>query len=161
MGARGPLPNAKLSLVHGDKVDPASPREQKQPPCRPKEPDWRALLGDERQVQLDAAQEWLLTVEDLIGRGELSRADITAAIDMCMCHARLRECERILSAEGYTISGGQGQSVRHPITSTVNQYRAQMQRYRMEFGLSPGTRKRIGFLEPEVPDDDSDLDASE
>jgi hypothetical protein len=31
----------------------------------------------------------------------------------------------------------------------------------MEFGLSPGTRKRIGFLEAEAPDDDSDLDSAE
>lgn len=161
MGARGPLPSAKLSLVHGDKVDPDAPKEQKQPPCRPKEPDWRALLGDDHQVQLDAAQEWLLTVTDLIERGELSRCDVTAAIDMCMCHARLRECERIISRDGYTIKGAQDQEVRHPVTATLNQYRAQMQRYRMEFGLSPGTRKRIGFLEPEAPDDDSDLNASE
>jgi P27 family predicted phage terminase small subunit len=161
MGARGPLPNAKLALVHGGKEGDEETKEQKQPPCRPQEPDWRELLGDDRQIQIDARNEWLLTVEDLIERGELSRADVTAAIDMCMCHARLRQCERIISKEGYTIEGAQGQSVRHPVTATLNQYRAQMQRYRMEFGLSPGTRKRIGFLEPEIPDDDSDLDASD
>jgi P27 family predicted phage terminase small subunit len=102
-----------------------------------------------------------LTVEDLMGRGELSRCDITAAVDMCMCQARLRECERIISKDGYTIEGSQGQCVRHPVTATLNQYRAQMQRYRMEFGLSPGTRRRIGFLEPEAPEDDSDLDSSD
>lgn len=159
MGSRGPLPNAKLSLVvHGDNV---VHNEQKQPPCRPEEPDWRELLGGDRQLQLDAAAEWLLTVQDLIDRGELARCDVTAAIDMCMCHARLRECERILSREGYTIRGAQEQQIRHPVTATLNQYRAQMQRYRMEFGLSPGTRKRIGFLEPEPPEDDSDLDAAE
>ena len=161
MGARGPLPSAKLSLVHGENVDEKSPREQKQPPVRPLEPDWRDLLGDDRQLQMDARTEWKLTVEDLIERGELSRSDVTAATDMCMCHARLRECERIISRDGYTIGGAQGQMVRHPVTSTLNQYRAQMQRYRMEFGLSPGTRKRIGFLEPEVPDDDSDLDSAD
>ncbi len=160
MGARGPLPNPKLKLVvHGD--DMTGPKEQKQAPCLPEEPDWRELLGDDRQVQIDASREWRLTVADLIERGELSRADITAAVDMCCCYARLRECERIIGKEGFTIEGAQGGTVRHPVTATLNQYRAQMQRYRMEFGLSPGTRKRIGFLEPEVPDDDSDLDASD
>jgi P27 family predicted phage terminase small subunit len=157
MGQRGFLPNPNLHAVNGG-ADHRPPRHpEKLPPFFPEEPCWESFFGRKRLLCRDASTEWNTTVKELIGRGKITRLDVTGVTDMCIVQARLLECERSLSARGLVVKGATG-PVKNPASTILNQMRTAMQRYRVEYGLSSSTRMRIGEEEPTPPDDDSDLD---
>lgn len=125
-----------------------------QPAYLPDEPDWHELLRNKRQEAL-AHSEWELTVTELFRQGVLARTDASVAIDYCLCHARVLDCERRISNK-YTIRGANG-TVKNPVAQLLSQWRAQLQKHRDSLGLSPMARLRLGKEEEVPPDDDSDL----
>lgn len=121
----------------------------------PTEPDWHALLRNKRQEQ-DAHAEWELTVSELFRTGVLTRTDASTAVDYCICHARVLDCERRLSNK-YTVRGANG-TVKNPVSQLLTIWGARLQKHRDSLGLSPMARLRLGLAKETPPDDDSDLD---
>jgi P27 family predicted phage terminase small subunit len=100
-----------------------------------------------------AAREWARVVPILKIAVGLSTVDRSAAVDYCLCVARLEWCERRLSVEGLVTEGQRG-PCRNPLTTVATQYRTQLKAYIGELGLSPSSRGRIA--PPEGGDDDDD-----
>lgn len=127
---------------------------QTQPAYLPEEPDWHELLRNRRQEAL-AHAEWELTIMELFRQGVLTRLDASTAIDYCLCHARVFDCERRLSNR-YTVRGANG-TVKNPVAQLLSQWRTSLQKHRDSLGLSPMARLRLGLEEEKPPDGDDDL----
>lgn len=104
-----------------------------------------------------AAREWASVIPVLQHAIGLSGVDRSAAVDYCVCVARLEWCERRLSVEGLITMGQRG-PCRNPLTTIAAQYRTQLKTYIGELGLSPSSRGRIAPPEGGDPDDDSVFD---
>lgn len=134
------------------------------PSSAPAEPDWlewfpaaaRAPKGEQpeaRALRLKAAAgmsrcravaraEWRRVVPLLDETGMLASVDRSVLVDLCVCTARIDQCERALSAEGLTWQGERGMQ-RHGATIIVRQYRDQLKWLVGELGLSPASRQRL------------------
>jgi P27 family predicted phage terminase small subunit len=160
MGSRGPLKKTKLTVVKGapdkrarDAFHPECP-----PAYRPQEPDWHRILGPQsKRLVADAHAEWELTVTELERRGMIARTDASTVVDYCLCHARVLQCERRLSREGFVIAGDRG-PVKNPVAQLLGQWRSSLQKHRDSLGLSPLAMRRLDREEEAPPDDESDLD---
>lgn len=160
MGSRGPIKKPALHAVKGaaDQGSRKDFRPEEPPAYSPREPDWASILGNrDKRAVADAQAEWLLTVTELDRRSLLVRTDASTVVDYVLCHARVLQLERRLSSKGFLVMTPKG-PVKNPITMTLNQYRQALQSHRIALGLSPAARKRLNVEEPEVPDDESDLD---
>jgi P27 family predicted phage terminase small subunit len=100
-----------------------------------------------------------MIVPQLIEIHELAQLDVLSIEDCCIVFARVRQCERELNT-GLTKDTDRGPA-KNAATTILNQYRTSYQRYMAEFGLSSMSRKRLNPREPEIPEDDSDLDETE
>ena len=69
----------------------------------------------------------------------LRETEAVAICDRCLCFQRLQECEAQLRKEGLVIQGSRGE-VTHPMLGIAKEYRAAMQRYDAELGLTPSSR---------------------
>jgi P27 family predicted phage terminase small subunit len=157
MGLRGPLPVPDLHAINGGADHRPAKLPKKEPPYRPIEPKWADIFGKDAKARKDAAAEWALTVAELDRRGTITRTDASTVVDYCICHARVLQCERELSAGGFVVEGANG-PVKNPVSTILNQYRGNLQTFRTALGLSPAGRVRLGQQEEAPPDDDSDLD---
>lgn len=160
MGLHGPVKKPRLDVVKGakDKNIRKMYMPEQPPAYIPAEPDWASLLGSRsRRLIADAHAEWELTVGELQRRGILTRTDVSTVIDYCVCHARVLQCERRLSREGFIVPGANG-PVKNPVAQLLAQWRQSLQRHRTDLGLSPMGRARLGREEQPPPTDDSDLD---
>lgn len=116
------------------------------------EPRWADELPGKADatVRSDCARNWRLIVGDLEGRGYLSPADTRTVIDACMCQARLRQCERMISREGIVTLTERGQVLNRHVTA-ANGYRNALARHITDLGLSPSARARLAVPTPEEP----------
>lgn len=159
MGSRGFPKKPRLELLKGaaDKQQRHNFTPERPPAYAPTEPDWRTFFGRDRRAAEDAHAEWELTVTELVRRGMVTATDATTVVDYVLCHTRVLQCERRLSARGMVVQGPNG-PCRNPAALLLFSYRGTLARLRTELGLTPAARMRLGREEPEVPDDDSDLD---
>lgn len=138
-----PMPTA-LKVLRGTTAAPAVGL----PPSTPVEPRWSDRLPgkDSVTVRADAARVWATVVPDLDRLGLLAQVDQVLVEDLCVCVARLRQCERALSREGLTRDTERG-VVKNPAATIAAQYRTQLRAYIAELGLSPSARSRL-HVEP-------------
>lgn len=135
------------------------------PPAELTEPDWLetfpAVRRDtnvrdaNRRAREVARREWRRVVPVLKHTAGLAAVDATALHDLCVCVARIDQCERELSTNGLLLAGERGWQ-KNGATTIVSQYRAQYRVYLREFGLSPSAR--VGLRPPGDGDDDADED---
>jgi len=160
MGAHGPLKKQRLTVVKG--APDKRRREQfipaALPEYHPDEPDWPRLIGARnKRVIEDAHSEWVLTVTELERRGMIARTDVSTVVDYCICHARVLQCERKLSTDGFLLRGERGVQ-KNPVSTMLNQWRSSLQKLRDSLGLSPRAFRALNQEQEEPPADDSDLD---
>jgi P27 family predicted phage terminase small subunit len=139
VGTRGPLPQSAASAaLKGSKARPHKiiKREWRGAPACPKD-----LTGEAREM-------WRRVVPELASRGVLAKVDRAALADMCVCWARLQECERDVSSRGLLVPGDRG-PVKNPACQLSRQYRQQFQAWARQFGLTPDGRARLPEPEPE------------
>ena len=130
------------------------------PSSAPAEPDWRewfpaaarAPRGEVGAVKVRrlvkaeqmtrcraiARAEWRRGVPLLDETGMLATVDRGVLVDLCVCTARVDQCERQLSAEGLMV-----EDRRHGVTMVVGRYRDQLKWLVGELGLSPAARQRL------------------
>lgn len=131
MGKRGPLPEK---------------RQHAGEPCVPKMP---------AELPVAAKSAWRRIVPK-IEREILRAVDQTSLADMCICVARMEECERDITERGVLVPGDRGK-VKNPSCQLSRQYRDAFQRWSQRFGLTPWDRDRIEM--PAAPDPDDAFDA--
>lgn len=147
MARSGPKPAPPaLQLIGGEKR-PSRRREGVElPPVAPDEPRWTDVFpGRARgigKVRADAARAWATIVPSLDRLGLLATVDFAALEEVCICHARIRECERLIAEDGILTDGRKG-TVRNAATTVAHQYRTQLRSLIGELGLSPSSRGRI------------------
>lgn len=95
-------------------------------------------------------REWRRTIPVLKVTAGLGQVDAAVLHDLCVCIARIDQCERDISRNGIWVSGERG-AQKNPCTTAASAYRQQLKTYIGELGLSPSAR---GRLTP--PEDDGD-----
>lgn len=133
-------------------------------PHAPPEPDWRDWFqvtngdhaDDNGKCRAVASRTWQLIVPVLDAQGLLAQVDELVLADLCVCAARVHQCERDISRHGLWVDGERG-AQKNPAVTAANQYRIQLKFYVAELGLSPSSR--TGLPETEgVAGDDSPYD---
>ena len=113
----------------------------------------RAARRDEAtRARTVARREWRRIVPVLKKTAGLGVVDAATLHDLCVCVARIDQCERDISRNGIWVPGERG-AQKNPCTTAVAAYRTQFKSYIGELGLSPSAR---GRLTP--PEDDGDGD---
>ncbi|SCF58258.1 phage terminase, small subunit, putative, P27 family [Streptomyces sp. Cmuel-A718b] len=128
-------------------------------PKSPEEPDWAALIpGKSKPAETmrdDAADIWARTVPSLIASTGLTDTQALAAIEYVVTAVQLREVNRQISVDGFTIPGARGeQMVRHPLLSSVPQLRMALIRLAGELGLTPAAATKVAAPNPADDADD-------
>lgn len=152
MGARpGPKPKPELSIVREGNPGKRPIKEgAKLPPSCPDEPSWvtwfpatSGAQAPDNQLCRDTAKAvWAEVVPVLDRQGLLASVDTTVLVDLCVCVARIRQCERNISSRGLWVHSERG-AVKNPAATIVNGYRTQLRAYVAELGLSPSARVRL------------------
>ncbi len=78
--------------------------------------------------------------------------------DYCRLMARLINQERKIDKEGILIPGYRGRRVKNPRLQIIREYRAAIQRWAGEFGLTPIGAMRLGAKPDDGGEDDGILD---
>ena len=118
-------------------------------PTRPVQPDFLAILGDRRAAQ-DARREWSRAIGPLAEQGVLASVDVFIGEDLCICAARIRQCEREVAAAGIMVEAAGRPDrgmVRHPLLVALNQYRAAYGRLSRQLGIGPASRQALSMPE--------------
>lgn len=148
MGARGPHP--KLKVIAGT-VKPRA-RGAVFPAGTPEAPEWLSASG---------AVEWKRIVPELEAAGLLSLVDRAALAAYCQAWAELEETTKIIETEGRIhkepMQSAKGKIVGHKLKAhpAVRLQRDAFNRVRQflsEFGLSPGSRNRVGSGQSSAPE---------
>ncbi|MGW3872594.1 phage terminase small subunit P27 family [Streptomyces sp. NPDC005055] len=95
-----------------------------------------------------AATEWDRVVPVLAISAGLGAVDATVVQDLCVCVARIDQCERELSRHGLLVTAERG-TVKNGAATIAGQYRTQLAWYVLELGLSPSSRAAISVPEPD------------
>lgn len=127
-------------------------------PVNPVEPDWRDLIpgssAPARRMRKDAADIWQRTVPALVVSAGLTDTQALSAVEYVVTAVQLREVNRQISADGFTVPGARGESkVRHPLLSSVPQLRMALIRLAGELGLTPSAAAKLVAPETEETDD--------
>jgi P27 family predicted phage terminase small subunit len=102
----------------------------------------------------DAADLWQRTVPALVASAGLTDTQSLSAVEYVMTAVHLREINREIAADGFTVPGARGEAkVRHPLLSSVPQLRMALIRLAGELGLTPSAATRLVAPEPEEYDD--------
>ncbi|GHF88886.1 hypothetical protein GCM10018787_41930 [Streptomyces thermodiastaticus] len=129
-------------------------------PTTPVEPDWEYLIPGRtksaRRMRDDAADIWSRTVPALVASAGLTDTQALAAVEYVMTAVQLREVNRQISADGFTVPGARGESkVRHPLLSSVPQLRMALIRLAGELGLTPSAAAKL--VAPDSSEDEEDI----
>jgi P27 family predicted phage terminase small subunit len=154
MAQRGPKPKPNLAVVREGNPGKRTLKDSaKLPPSALVEPDWSEF---EERVAADASVLWRRLAPTLARAVGLVGEQQVTLEEYCVTVARIRQGERVLSAEGMVLAGAMGGVVKNPWTTVLNQYRAHLRSLTGELGLSPASATRI--TRPESSDDDDPFD---
>jgi len=112
-----------------------------------------AVVEPEAPENLDDAsqREWERITRLLRARGALDALDQAALHEYLVCWRRLRDAEAQIEADGITVTGANGQLVRHPALTPATQYRAALLALCKEFGFTYNSRLRMAMPPTEKP----------
>ncbi|MFI5567284.1 P27 family phage terminase small subunit [Streptomyces sp. NPDC051740] len=106
-------------------------------------------------MRADAANIWARTIPALVASAGLTDTQALSAVEYVMTAVQLREVNRQISADGFTVTGARGESkVRHPLLSSVPQLRMALIRLAGELGLTPSAATKLSSPEAEDSGDE-------
>lgn len=138
-------PTALKVLQGTDRAD-RTKNEPKPKPIATPCPKW---------LPADAKRLWRDLAPPLERLGLLTETDGTAFGDLCLCLARLRQAEEVVTERGLLVEGERGM-VKNPACQLAREYRASAQKWAGRFGLTPADRGSLDL--PPKDDEDDDLD---
>ncbi len=104
----------------------------------------------------EAAAEWRRVMPQLIERGTLTTADISACELYCSAVGDSLVARKTIALEGATIETRLGDTKRHPAWTTLRESTTAARQWAAELGLTPASRSRVS---QEAPDDDDSASA--
>jgi len=113
----------------------------------PRAPSW---LSEE------AVAEWRRIMPQLIERGTLTTADLSACELYCAAVGDTLVARKTIAAEGATINTRLGDTKRHPAWTTLRESTTAARQWAAELGLTPASRSRVAT---EAPDNDDSASA--
>jgi P27 family predicted phage terminase small subunit len=140
--ARMRKPDSLKKLAGTARPDRNRPEPQLERVTRPRCP---------RDLPEPARPYWRKLAAVLGPAGTLTRADLPALADLCLCLARVAECERDLSEHGLLLPGRAGGVVKNPAATLAGQYRTAALRLFARFGMTPADRSGVGAVPVEGP----------
>lgn len=145
MAGRKPIPT-NLKLLRGNPGK--RPLNQNEPTPAPKIPRAPEHLSDE------AKREWRRMARTLFDLGLLTEIDRAALAAYCTAWGRWVEAENNLKKYGTVmLSPDKGWPVQSPYLSIANRAMEQMQKFMVEFGMTPSSRSKVSASKAEQSSD--------
>lgn len=144
MKGRKPKP-PELRIIEGNRGHRPIPETPKTKPAHPPTPHWLSAA---------AKKEWRKIVPELYQIGLLKIVDVKGMEAYCTCYAKWREVSEktkigvMTAASGYVYA--------NPLINVELKYAKEMRGWMAELGLTPASRSRILYEEPESEDEDLD-----
>ena len=139
MAGRKPLPT-NIKLLRGNPGK--RPLNEREPEPKAKLPRAPEHLNDE------AKREWRRMAHTLYDLGLLTEIDRAALAAYCVAWGRWVEAEKNLQKYGTVMmSPEKGWPVQSPYLSIANRAMEQMQKFMVEFGMTPSSRSRVKAVE--------------
>lgn len=142
MGARGPKPAPRhLKVLHGEKRPSRVNYREPQAPAEDEvvAPDF---LDD------DARAVWDRLAPTLRARSMLTIWDVDLFAVYCTAVTHHRRAARMVNADGVTVSGDGGRTVKHPAMQVLRDQAMILATLSGRFGLSPSDRAQIEMPAP-------------
>lgn len=144
MKGRKPKP-PELKLLEGNRGHRPIPQKAEPTPSHPPTPRW---------LSKDAKKEWRKVVPELYKIGLLKIIDLRGMEAYCACYAKWREvCEKTKIG---VMTAASGYHYPNPLINVELKYAKEMRGWMVELGLTPASRSRILYEEPESKDEDLD-----
>lgn len=161
----------KLRSVEEKEGNPSKEAPRKDPiklPARlPEEPDWHEYFpvtkGPEAKVnarcRAEASYFFRLYIAEMGPTGVVALLDEILLRRAAVNYARIDQCERAISIEGYSADGERG-SVKHPAITIVNLCDARLISQMRELGMTPLQREKLSPKGGQDDEDDTDFHPS-
>ena len=91
-----------------------------------------------------ARAEWRRVAPMLHKRGLMARRFVAALAGYCRAYGELVEAQRLIEAEGRTVTTDKGNVIQHPAVGMANRAADQVRAFLVEFGMSPSAEGRLG-----------------
>lgn len=134
IAGRKPTPTA-LKVLHGNPgrrpLNAAEPRAEV------------ARLHCPEELDEIARAEWQRVMPLLAAAGVLTRLDRAALISYCVIYSRAMQADAMLAKAGMVITTANGTEVQSPWVSISNRAHELLNRYEVEFGMTPSSRSRV------------------
>ena len=135
---RKPRPRTEAALLGF----PGKNRGEHQSEALPeKDSNLRMLMPARLKRIKGAARVWKESLASLPVKLQLHQ--VPAFSDLCICVARLQECERLIEEQGLLVEGQKKNGVKNPLLQIAREYRAAVQRWAGEFYLTAAASERI------------------
>jgi P27 family predicted phage terminase small subunit len=105
----------------------------------------------------EAAAEWRRVMPQLVERGTLTAADLSACELYCSAVGDALVARKTIATEGATIETRLGDTKRHPAWTTLRESTTAARQWAAELGLTPASRSRVATEAPDDDDSASDL----
>ncbi len=105
-----------------------------------------------RHLDPDARREWRRLARQLHGLGLITQVDRSALAAYCQAWSRWIAAEKIIAADGLTVTTDKGNLIQHPAVGIANKALDLMLKFGVEFGLTPSSRSRLQVAPPAEAD---------
>lgn len=113
----------------------------------------------------DALAEWDRIVNDVVGSGLVTVADLAALAIYCTAFGRWVQAERLLATaaranpatEGLTIETSSGNIIQNPLLGIRNKAASDLMKAAAELGMTPSARSRVQASAPSKQDPAEDF----
>jgi P27 family predicted phage terminase small subunit len=99
----------------------------------------------------EARPYWRKLAPKLRRVGLLTELDVPALADLCLCLARARQAEDLVTSKGVLVAGDRGM-VKNPAIQVARDYRAAAARLMARFGMTPSDRSGLAMRPAEEAD---------
>ena len=122
-------------------------------PCRTlNEPDALSIEDIEPPCDFDNVElaTWNAVISELIESRVLGRQDLRALESYCISYALMKEARFHIQEDGITIVQANGNTVKNPATTVLNEAITRLNSIGGEFGLTPVSRSRVNVPKTKV-----------
>ena len=130
-GKKPGLKNSNVYVLHNDQKSPETIAAEMKP----------------HDLPADVAREWDLIAPELAKLNRLHPAHVNAAVEYCLCVARLKTIRAKLPTidhETYEVKGRNGQQLKtHPLIPQLNETWRQWRNLTAAFGLTPTDERSL------------------
>lgn len=133
-----------LKILHGDFKKNPQRRNTREPVVG------SAIPACPKTLHGEARYEWKRITAELASIKVITKVDRAAIHEYCDLWASRRKCQKIVETDGQFYATETG-LLEHPAAKAESRYADQIQRYLIQFGLTPAARARVNVTQPSEP----------